>query len=147
MSLLHDRARCSKRSWASRDDPGYIRGYPPGIRENGGQYTHAATWLGCAYADLGDGERAERIFHILNPILRARSHEESEKYRVKPYVLAGDVYALRPGGSRGLDLVHGRGRGPLQALGSASPRTCRFRSKLLPHVGSDGGAYPAVTDI
>jgi cyclic beta-1,2-glucan synthetase len=82
-------------------DPGYIRAYPPGIRENGGQYTHAATWLGWAYADLGDGERAERIFRLLNPILRARTREESEHYRVEPYVLAGDVYGAPPWVGRG----------------------------------------------
>ena len=82
-------------------DPGYIRAYPPGIRENGGQYTHAATWLGWAYAALGDGERAERIFRLLNPILRARTREESERYRVEPYVLAGDVYGAPPWVGRG----------------------------------------------
>jgi cyclic beta-1,2-glucan synthetase len=82
-------------------DPGYIRAYPPGIRENGGQYTHAATWLGWAYAALGDGERAERIFRLLNPILRARTREESDHYRVEPYVLAGDVYGAAPWVGRG----------------------------------------------
>ncbi len=82
-------------------DPGYIRAYPPGIRENGGQYTHAATWLGWAYVGLGDGERAERIFRILNPILRARTREESDRYRVEPYVLAGDVYGAPPWVDRG----------------------------------------------
>jgi cyclic beta-1,2-glucan synthetase len=82
-------------------DPGYIRAYPPGIRENGGQYTHAATWLGCAYAALGDGERAERIFRLLNPILRTRTGKETERYRVEPYVLAGDVYSAPPWVGRG----------------------------------------------
>jgi cyclic beta-1,2-glucan synthetase len=85
----------------TRHDPGYIRAYPPGVRENGGQYTHAATWLGLAYAALGDGEHAERIFRILNPILRARTREESEHYRVEPYVLAGDVYGAPPWVGRG----------------------------------------------
>ncbi|HEX7600240.1 MAG TPA: glucoamylase family protein, partial [Polyangiaceae bacterium] len=82
-------------------DPGYIRAYPPGVRENGGQYTHAGTWLGWAYAKLGDGERAERIFRLLNPVLRARSRVESDRYRVEPYVLAGDVYAATPWVGRG----------------------------------------------
>ena len=82
-------------------DPGYIRAYPPGIRENGGQYTHAATWLGWAYAGLDDGERAERIFRILNPVLRARTPQECELYRVEPYVLAGDVYGAPPWVGRG----------------------------------------------
>jgi cyclic beta-1,2-glucan synthetase len=85
----------------TRHDPGYIRAYPPGIRENGGQYTHAATWLGWAYAALGDGQRAERIFGILNPILRARTREESNHYGVEPYVLAGDVYGAPPWVGRG----------------------------------------------
>ena len=57
----------------SPHDPGYIKSYPPGLRENGGQYTHAATWLGWAYTSLGDGKRAERIFRVLNPILRVRA--------------------------------------------------------------------------
>jgi cyclic beta-1,2-glucan synthetase len=82
-------------------DPGYIRAYPPGIRENGGQYTHAATWLGWAYADLGDGGRAERIFGLLNPVLRTRTGEGADRYLVEPYVLAGDVYGRSPWVGRG----------------------------------------------
>jgi cyclic beta-1,2-glucan synthetase len=85
----------------TRHDPGYIRAYPPGVRENGGQYTHAATWLGWAYTSLGDGERAARIFGILNPILRVRTREDSNRYRVEPYVLAGDVYGAAPWVGRG----------------------------------------------
>ncbi len=85
----------------TRHDPGYIRAYPPGIRENGGQYTHAATWLGWAYTSLGDGQRAERIFRILNPILRARTRDDRNRYRVEPYVLAGDVYGAPPWVGRG----------------------------------------------
>lgn len=86
---------------STRHDPGYIRAYPPGIRENGGQYTHAATWLGWAYASLGDGDRAERIFRLLNPVLRTRSREELEHYRVEPYILAADVYGAPPWVGRG----------------------------------------------
>jgi cyclic beta-1,2-glucan synthetase len=82
-------------------DPGYIRAYPPGIRENGGQYTHAATWLGWAYAELGDGAGAERIFKLLNPVLRSRTKDEWTRYRVEPYVLAGDVYGAPPWVGRG----------------------------------------------
>jgi cyclic beta-1,2-glucan synthetase len=85
----------------TRHDPGYIRAYPPGVRENGGQYTHAATWLGLAYTALGDGERAERVFRLLNPILHARTREEADRYRVEPYVLAGDVYSVPPWTGRG----------------------------------------------
>ncbi len=82
-------------------DPGYIRAYPRGIRENGGQYTHAATWLGFAHAALGDGARAERIFRLLNPVLRARTSGEVARYRLEPYVLAGDVYSCPPWTARG----------------------------------------------
>jgi cyclic beta-1,2-glucan synthetase len=82
-------------------DPGYVRAYPPGVRENGGQYTHAATWLGWAHAALGDGERAERIFQLLNPILRAHTSADAERYRIEPYVLAGDIYSCAPWIGRG----------------------------------------------
>ncbi len=82
-------------------DPGYIRAYPPGVRENGGQYTHAATWLGWAWAALGDGERATRIFRLLNPILKMAKAEDVARYRVEPYVLAGDVYGHAPWVGRG----------------------------------------------
>jgi cyclic beta-1,2-glucan glucanotransferase len=82
-------------------DPGYVRAYPPGVRENGGQYTHAATWLGFAHAALGDGERAERIFSLLNPALRARTAEDCARYRVEPYALAGDIYSCPPWVGRG----------------------------------------------
>ena len=86
---------------STKHDPGYIRAYPPGIRENGGQYTHAATWLGWAHAVLGDGTRAERIFRLLNPVLRTRTADESGHYLVEPYVLAGDVYGCPPWVGRG----------------------------------------------
>jgi cyclic beta-1,2-glucan synthetase len=85
----------------TKHDPGYIRAYPPGIRENGGQYTHAATWLGWAYATLGDGARAERIFRLLNPVLRTPTSEQSDRYRVEPYVVAGDGYGCPPWVGRG----------------------------------------------
>jgi len=82
-------------------DPGYIRAYPPGVRENGGQYTHAATWLGWAHAALGDGQRAARVFDIINPILRTQSALDSERCRAEPYVLAGDIYSTAPWVGRG----------------------------------------------
>lgn len=82
-------------------DPGYIRAYPPGVRENGGQYTHAATWLGWAHASLGDGEGAARVFDLINPILRTQSGADSERYRAEPYVVAGDVYSRAPWVGRG----------------------------------------------
>jgi cyclic beta-1,2-glucan synthetase len=82
-------------------DPGYIRAYPPGVRENGGQYSHAATWLGWAHARLGDGKRAERVFRLLNPILHACTDEDTERYRVEPYALAGDIHGAAPMTGRG----------------------------------------------
>ncbi|HEX7454150.1 MAG TPA: protein ndvB, partial [Polyangiaceae bacterium] len=69
-----------------RHDPGYIGAYPPGVRENGGQYTHAAAWLGWAHANVGDGTRAARVFRLLNPVLRTQSEAGTERYRVEPYV-------------------------------------------------------------
>lgn len=82
-------------------DPGYIKAYPPGIRENGGQYTHAATWLGWAAASLGDGERAHDVFRFLNPILHSNSKDEATCYRTEPYVVAADVYTCPPHTGRG----------------------------------------------
>jgi cyclic beta-1,2-glucan synthetase len=82
-------------------DPGYIRGYPSGVRENGGQYTHAAAWLGLAYVGLDDGESAERLFRLLNPILRTKTAVDVERYRVEPYVLAADIYSVAPHVGRG----------------------------------------------
>jgi cyclic beta-1,2-glucan synthetase len=82
-------------------DPGYIRAYPPGVRENGGQYTHAGAWLGMAHAGLGDGAGAERIFRLLNPVLRTRTAPDSERYRLEPYVVAADIYSCAPWVGRG----------------------------------------------
>jgi len=73
--------------------PGYIKGYPPGIRENGGQYTHAAAWTIIAFALLGDGERAHEIFSILNPINHTRTDEDVATYRTEPYAVAADIYS------------------------------------------------------
>jgi cyclic beta-1,2-glucan synthetase len=82
-------------------DPGYIKAYPPGIRENGGQYTHAAAWLGFALVGLGDGDRAWRIFDLINPIRHATSHSDTQRYRVEPYVIAADVASGPPHTGRG----------------------------------------------
>jgi cyclic beta-1,2-glucan synthetase len=77
-------------------DPGYIKGYPPGIRENGGQYTHAALWATWAFAELGQGERAEALFRLLNPIYHSDTPAKAARYRVEPYVVAADVYSGEP---------------------------------------------------
>ncbi len=82
-------------------DPGYIRGYPPGLRENGGQYSHAAMWAILAFAELGEGGKAVDLFVLLNPINHARTPEEAERYKVEPYVVAADVYSVPPHAGRG----------------------------------------------
>jgi len=81
-------------------DPGYIRAYPPGIRENGGQYTHSAAWFGHALAGIGDGDGAWQVFDIINPIRRTESAGGARHYQREPYVLPGDVYG--PGQNLGL---------------------------------------------
>lgn len=82
-------------------DPGYIRAYPPGIRENGGQYTHAATWLGIAFARAGQPDRAMQVFNMINPVKRVGNTEEAEKYRVEPYAVAADIAGGKVHGGRG----------------------------------------------
>ena len=82
-------------------DPGYIKGYPPGIRENGGQYTHAAIWSVLAFAALGEGDKAGELFSLLNPINHANSRAGVSRYKVEPYVVAGDIYAEPPHVGRG----------------------------------------------
>ncbi|MDQ2806330.1 MAG: hypothetical protein M3Z04_05340 [Chloroflexota bacterium] len=74
-------------------DPGYIKGYLPGVRENGGQYTHAAIWAGWAFAALRDGDRAYEVFTLLNPIHHTVDAAAVDRYKVEPYVIAADVYA------------------------------------------------------
>jgi cyclic beta-1,2-glucan synthetase len=82
-------------------EPGYIKGYVPGIRENGGQYTHAATWMVLASALLHQGNRAAQLFQMLNPISHTLSPEDLSRYRVEPYVVAADVYSEPPHTGRG----------------------------------------------
>jgi cyclic beta-1,2-glucan synthetase len=78
----------------SEPSPGYIRGYPPGVRENGGQYNHAALWLAMAMARRGEGARAAEILKMLNPVERTRDPETVWRYGIEPYVAAADVYRL-----------------------------------------------------
>ena len=82
-------------------EPGYIKGYPPGVRENGGQYTHGAIWAVMAFAELGDTERAWELFTLLNPIRHATNATEADRYAVEPYVVAADIYAVAPHAGRG----------------------------------------------
>jgi cyclic beta-1,2-glucan synthetase len=76
-----------------KPSPGYIQGYVPGVRENGGQYTHAAVWAAMAFAALGDSGRAWKLFALLNPVSHALDAAQVATYKVEPYVVAGDVYA------------------------------------------------------
>ncbi len=82
-------------------DPGYIKGYPPGIRENGGQYTHGALWSVIAFARLGNGDKAGELFSILNPINHANTRAGIHRYKVEPYVVCADVYSMAPHVGRG----------------------------------------------
>ena len=82
-------------------NPGYIKGYLPGVRENGGQYTHAAIWAAMAFAQLGDSQQAWELFSLINPVNHAASAETIATYKVEPYVVAADVYALAPHIGRG----------------------------------------------
>lgn len=82
-------------------DPGYIKGYVPGVRENGGQYTHGAIWAIMAFASMGEGDKATELFQTLNPIHHSRTEHEVHRYKVEPYVMAADVYASHPHVGRG----------------------------------------------
>jgi cellobiose phosphorylase len=82
-------------------DPGYIRGYVPGVRENGGQYTHAAIWAAMAFARMGDSTRAWGLFDMINPVNHSYSREDILIYKVEPYVMSADIYAVAPHTGRG----------------------------------------------
>ncbi len=82
-------------------DPGYIKGYPPGIRENGGQYTHAAAWSAIAFATLGQGDKAASLLSLINPINHSATRASVQRYKVEPYVAAADVYSESPHAGRG----------------------------------------------
>ena len=82
-------------------DPGYIKGYVPGVRENGGQYTHAAIWAAMAFARLGDSTKAWEVMTMINPVNHGKSKEGIATYKVEPYVVAADVYAVAPHTGRG----------------------------------------------
>ncbi len=88
-------------SESSNLNPGYIKGYIPGVRENGGQYTHGAIWSAMAFAELGEIEKAWELFEMLNPIHHGDTPERISTYKVEPYVVAADVYAVAPHIGRG----------------------------------------------
>lgn len=82
-------------------NPGYIKGYVPGVRENGGQYTHSAIWTVMATAAMGDSRRAWELFSLINPVSHGSTPDEISVYRVEPYVVAADVYGVEPHTGRG----------------------------------------------
>jgi cyclic beta-1,2-glucan synthetase len=84
-----------------KKDPGYIQAYPPGIRENGGQYSHAAAWAAWAFAKLGDGDRAAAVLRTILPVVRASTPEGVEHYRVEPYAVPADIAGVPPHTGRG----------------------------------------------
>ena len=86
---------------STAEDPGYIKGYVAGVRENGGQYTHAACWVVAALAKLGRRDRAARLLAMLSPLWHTRTAERLECYKVEPYVIAADVYGAHPHIGRG----------------------------------------------
>jgi cyclic beta-1,2-glucan synthetase len=112
-------------------DPGYIKGYPPGIRENGGQYTHAALWSVMAFAALRDGDRAASLFSLLNPVNHARTRAEVHRYKVEPYVVAADVYAKRPHVGRGGWTWYTGSAGWMQRAGIEAILGVRFEGGFL----------------
>ena len=103
--LIDEDANLSRLLWPPFDagprDPGYIKAYPPGIRENGGQYSHAAAWLGLALAGQGDGDGALKLFDMLSPVRRVDSAKAAETYRTEPYVITADIGGVEPHRGKG----------------------------------------------
>jgi cyclic beta-1,2-glucan synthetase len=112
-------------------EPGYIKGYPPGIRENGGQYTHGAVWSAIAFAILGNGDRAAEVFSLLNPINRSRSRAAVDRYRVEPYVVSADVYSQSPHSGRGGWTWYTGSSGWMYRAGMEWILGCRIQSNTL----------------
>ncbi len=112
-------------------DPGYIKGYPPGLRENGGQYTHAALWSVMAFAGLGEGDHAAALFWMLNPINHARTRTDMHRYKVEPYVVAADVYSAAGHVGRGGWTWYTGSAGWMQRAGVESILGLRVEGGLL----------------
>ena len=112
-------------------DPGYIKGYPPGVRENGGQYTHGALWSVMALAALGEGEKAMGLFSLLNPINHSRTRADVHRYKVEPYVVAADVYARPPHIGRGGWTWYTGSAGWMQRAGVESILGLRLQGEVL----------------
>ena len=127
-------------------DPGYIKGYPPGVRENGGQYTHAATWSVMAFAALGEGDKAAELFSLLNPINHSRTRADAYRYKVEPYVVCADIYSTAPHVGRGGWTWYTGSAGWLQRAGVESLLGLRLRGAFLsvdPCIPKAWGQYEA----
>ncbi len=125
-------------------EPGYIKGYPPGIRENGGQYTHAALWSVMAFAQLGDGDKASALFSMLNPINHALLPADVARYKVEPYVVAADIYSTSPHVGRGGWSWYTGSAGWMQRVGIESILGIRIRNTMLhidPCIPKDWARY------
>ncbi len=112
-------------------DPGYIKGYPPGIRENGGQYTHAALWSVFALAALKEGDKAAALLSLLNPINHSRTRAEAQRYKVEPYVVAADIYSTPPHVGRGGWTWYTGAAGWMQRAGVESILGLRIEGEFL----------------
>lgn len=112
-------------------NPGYIKGYVPGVRENGGQYTHAAAWVVMAFAKLGQGNKAWDLFHMINPVNHTRTPIEYARYKAEPYVIAADVYAVAPHTGRGGWSWYTGAAGWLYTIGMESILGIRKRGNSL----------------
>ncbi|MDR3376070.1 MAG: glucoamylase family protein [Ancalomicrobiaceae bacterium] len=115
----------------SSPDPGYIQGYPPGIRENGGQYTHGAIWSVMAFAKLGEGDKAHDLLSLINPINHARTRADVHRYKVEPYVVAADVYSRAPHIGRGGWTWYSGSAGWMQRAGMESILGIRVAAGIL----------------
>jgi cyclic beta-1,2-glucan synthetase len=127
-------------------DPGYIKAYPPGVRENGGQYTHAATWSVMAFAALGEGDKAAELFSLLNPINHSRTPADVYRYKVEPYVVCADIYSTAPHVGRGGWTWYTGSAGWLQRAGVESLLGLRLRGAFLsvdPCIPKAWGRYEA----
>ena len=109
-------------------DPGYIKGYPPGVRENGGQYTHAATWSVMAF---GEGDKAAELFSLLNPINHSRTRADAYRYKVEPYVVSADIYSTAPHVGRGGWTWYTGSAGWLQRAGVENLLRLQLRGAFL----------------
>ena len=112
-------------------DPGYIKGYPPGIRENGGQYTHAAMWSVFAFAALKEGDKAASLLSMLNPINHSRTRAQAQSYKVEPYVVAADIYSESPHVGRGGWTWYTGAAGWMQRAGVESVLGLRIEGEFL----------------